>query len=83
MISPPRPIGRGNLTQKFKFIEAFTRPFGHGTERVFRNMDRQTGLFAQKLIESTEEGAAAGQHQPAIDQVSRQLRRTTFQRDPN
>ena len=57
------------MTQKFKFIEALARPFRYGAERIFRNMDRQTGLFAQKLVESAQERAATGEDEPAIDEI--------------
>ena len=67
--SPPLAVRRSHLTQKLKFIEAFARAFRHRTQRIFRNMDRQTCFFAQKFIETTQERAAARQHQSAIDQI--------------
>ena len=57
--SAPLAICRSHLTQKFKFIQTFARSFGHGAERIFRNMDRQTSLLAQKFIETAQERAAA------------------------
>src|SRR6267378_3365708 len=67
--SAPLAICRSHLTQKFKFIQTFARSFGHGAQRIFRNMDRQTGLLAQKFIETAQERAAACQNQTAIHQV--------------
>ena len=42
----PLPIGRCNLAQKFKFIEAFACSFRDRAQRIFRNMDRQTSFLA-------------------------------------
>jgi hypothetical protein len=50
----PLAICRSHLTQKFKFIQTFARAFGHGTERIFRDMDRQASLLAQKFIEPAQ-----------------------------
>jgi hypothetical protein len=50
----PLPIGRCNLAQKFKFIEAFARSFRDRAQRIFRNMDRQTSFLAQKFIETAQ-----------------------------
>src|SRR5205085_12366833 len=79
--SAPLANCRSHLTQKFKFIQTFARSFGHGTERICRNMDRQTSLLAQKFIETAQERAAACQNQTAIHQVGRKLGRTTLQRN--
>src|SRR5437588_6999605 len=79
--SAPLAICRSHLTQKFKFIQTFASSFGYGTERIFRNMDRQTSLLAQKFIETAQERAAACQNQTAIHQVGRKLGRTTLQRN--
>src|ERR1700694_3087999 len=77
-LSTPWPICSGHLTQKFKFIEAFARSFGYRTERIFRNMDRQTGFLAQKFIESAQERAATRE-----DQASQKFRRKTCQSKPH
>ena len=79
--SPPLAIRRGDLTQKLEFIEAFACSFRHRAERIFSNMDRQTRLFAQKLVETAQQRAAACEHQSSIDKIGRKFRRTTFQRD--
>jgi Uri superfamily endonuclease len=67
----PLPIGRCNLAQKFKFIEAFACSFRDRAQRIFRNMDRQTSFLAQKFIETAQKRATTGQDEPAIDQVGR------------
>jgi len=56
---PPLAVCRGHLTQEFKFIEAFASPFRHCAERIFSNMDRQTGFLAQKLVKAPQQRAAA------------------------
>src|SRR5213592_4372630 len=71
LLSAPLAICRSHLTQKFKFIQTFARSFGHGAERIFRNMDRQTSLLAQKFVEPTQERPPACQNQTAIHQVGR------------
>jgi hypothetical protein len=67
---PPLPIGRCNLAQKFKFIEAFACSFRDRAQRIFGNMDRQTSFLAQKFIETAQKRAATSQDQPAVDQIS-------------
>src|ERR1700736_4568221 len=47
----PLAVGRGHLTQKFNFIEAFACSFRHRAQRILRNMDRQTCFLAQKFVE--------------------------------
>src|SRR5260370_910441 len=81
LIFPPLAICRSHLTQKFKFIEAFASSLRYRAERIFRNMDRQTCFLAQKLVEPTEQCAAACQHEATIDQVRRKLRGTALERD--
>ena len=51
---PPLAVRRSHLTQKLKFIETFAGPFSDRAERIFRYMDRQTCLFAQKLVEAAQ-----------------------------
>jgi hypothetical protein len=65
----PLPIGRCNLAQKFKFIEAFACSFRDRTQGIFRNMDRQTSFLAQKFIEPAQKRATTRQHQAAINQI--------------
>src|SRR5260370_36920781 len=78
---PPLAVRRGDLTQKLEFIEAFACSFRHRAERIFSNMDRQTRLFAQKLVETAQQRAAAREHKSSIDKIGRKFRRTTLQRD--
>src|SRR5690349_6734887 len=69
LLLAPLPIGRCNLAQKFKFIEAFACSFRDRAEGIFRNMDRQTSFLAQKFIEPTQKRATTSQHQAAINQI--------------
>src|SRR5438067_2227846 len=80
---PPLPVGRGNLAQELDFIQAFSGSLGHRTQWIFRHVHRQSGFLTQQSIETAQERAPAGQDESAIDQIGRELGRTTLEGDAN
>src|SRR6478752_1093820 len=54
---PPLAVGGCDLPQKFDFVQTFAGPFSDRAQRIFRHVDRQSSLFAQEAIETTQQGA--------------------------
>jgi hypothetical protein len=40
-------VGGCDLPQKFDFVQTFAGPFCDRAQRIFRDMNRQSGFFAQ------------------------------------
>ena len=49
------------------------------TERIFGDVDRESGLFAQKAVKPFEKGASTCEDDPAVDEVGCEFGRAAFQ----
>src|SRR4051794_21903692 len=69
-----------HMPQRLHLLE---RPSGaerDATERIVGDRNRQTGRMPDDMIEIGEERAAAGQHDPLVDDVGGELWRGVLQR---
>jgi serine/threonine protein kinase len=61
-------------------LENDADPVDDRVQRVLGDEDRQLTLFAQQRVEVADAGATAAQHDAAVDDVGRQLRRGLLER---
>src|SRR5690349_2062218 len=78
---PPLAVGGCDLPQKFDFVQTFAGSFSDRTQWIFCHVHWQSSFFAQETIKPAEQGPTTGEDEPPINQVSRQFRRTTLERD--
>src|SRR5580692_6673048 len=67
--------------QRIEFFKALTAAYGHTVERVAGHHDRHARLVLQARFEPVQERSPAGQHDPLLHDVGRQLGRRPVQRD--
>src|SRR5205823_9061120 len=63
-----------------ELLEAPARAHRDARERALGEVHRHLGLVAKALVEPRQERAAAGEHDPAVHDVSRELRRRLVER---
>ena len=56
-----------------EMFQADIRAASDGGQRFGTNPRGQAGLLADKAVDSAQQGATAGQHQPVIDQIRGQV----------
>src|SRR3954471_3696827 len=61
-------------------VENATRAANDAGERILVDVNREAGLLAQQKVEPANERTAAGHDDPAIDDITRQLRRRDLER---
>jgi len=62
-----------DFLEKVEVVQRLPGSERHGFQRVLGHGDRQVGLFPQELVQVFEEGAAARENDPAVDDVRGQL----------
>src|SRR5215216_5671068 len=65
---------------RLELLEAAARADRDARERALGEMDRHLRLVAEALVEAVQERAAAGEHDPAVHDVRRELRRRLVER---
>ena len=83
-ISRATPEQRDELVGLWQeLVQHHPGAFGNCTQWIVRHVYGQTGLFRDQAFQPAQQRTAAGQYQPAVHQVRRELRRTSFQGNPN
>src|SRR6059036_2682550 len=76
-------LGRQDVAVFLRIVEDPPRPPYDAGHRVLVEVDRQARLLLQQHVEAADQRAAAGHHDPPIDDVRRQLRRRDLQGPPH
>ena len=48
-----------NISEEVQFLKGFSGTFRNGAERVFRNVDGQSRLFMQELIQPAQQSSTS------------------------
>src|SRR5260370_572714 len=64
-----------HFPQEIQMIQHLGGAECHTRQRIGGYGERQIGFLAEKLIQTSEQSAAAREHDPLVDDVRRQLRR--------
>src|SRR3954471_24445420 len=71
---PPVARAHQDALEDLELLEALARPEHDRLQRRVGDAHGHAGLVAQALVESTEQRPAAGQDDPAVHDVGRELR---------
>lgn len=63
-----------NISEEVQFLEGFPGTFRNSAQRVFRNVDGQSRLFMQELIQTAQQSASSSQNNPPVHKVGGQFR---------
>src|SRR6266705_111150 len=73
-------LGGQDVAVLLRRVEDAPRSTHHAGHRVLVQMYRQAGFLLQQQIESPNQCPTAGHHDPAVDDIGRELRRRDLQR---
>src|SRR5687768_9207489 len=76
----PPGIARRDLAEKLDFAERAACAFGDSAQRILGDMNQQTGFLCEEAIKATEQCATASEHETAVYEICRKLRRAPFER---
>ena len=63
-----------NISEEVQFLEGFPGTFRNSAQRVFRNVDGQSRLFMQELVQTAQQSASSSQNNPPVHKVGGQFR---------
>src|SRR5580698_3606213 len=67
------PLGDRHVFQQFHVVERLAAPQHGRADRIGAHHDGKAGLFAEEHVDVAQERTAAGQHDPLVDDVRREL----------
>src|ERR1700733_3063842 len=73
-------VGNEYLAQGVKVLDAFAGAEHNGVERAVRDVHGHSRLLPDALVESAQQGAAAGEGDATVHHVARQLGRALVER---
>ncbi|EGJ77410.1 putative cell shape-determining protein MreB [Streptomyces sp. Tu6071] len=69
-----------HLLERLELLDALAGAERHGVERVLGDVDRHPGLAAQPLVEAAQQGAAPGENDAPVHDVTGELGRALVER---
>src|SRR5512133_3700661 len=77
---PPAARAHQDALQDLELFEALPRAEHHRLQRRVGDPDRHAGLVTETLVQPAQEGPSAREHDAAVHDVRRELRRRSVER---